>query len=80
MTVEDSGSGGRLDFAVRIGGRVFLFEFKMEVRSAPGAALAQIKARGYAEKYRRLGEPIHLVGVEFSLEARNVSRFEAELA
>lgn len=25
--------------------------------------LAQIKARGYAEKYRDRNEPIHLVGV-----------------
>ena len=80
MTVEDSGSRGRLDMAVRAAGRVYLFEFKVVERAGPGAAMAQLKERGYADKYRHLGEPIHLVAVEFSAETRNVARFEAELA
>ena len=42
--------------------------------------MAQLKARRYADKYRDLGEPIHLVGVEFSREARNVVGFEVERA
>jgi hypothetical protein len=41
-----------------------------------GAALAQLKERGYAEKYRGRGEPVHLIGVEFSRETRNVTAFE----
>ena len=32
----------------------------------------------FAEKYRARGEPIHLVGVEFSRESRNVVGFEVE--
>ena len=40
-----------------------------------GAALEQLRARGYAEKYRASGEPIHLIGVEFSREARNIAAF-----
>ena len=80
VTVEDSGSRGRLDMAVRAGGRVYLFEFKVLERAGPGAAMAQLKARGYADKYRHLGQPVHLVGVEFSAETRNVAGFEAELA
>jgi len=43
-----------------------------------GRALAQIKARGYADKYRALGQPIHLIGVEFSKESRTVVGFEVE--
>ena len=39
-------------------------------------AVEQPRARGYADKYRALGEPIHLVGVEFSREVRNVVSFE----
>ena len=77
---EDTGSGGRLDMTVRAGGRVYLFEFKVVERAGPGAALAQLRERGYADKYRHLGKPLHLVGVEFSEKARNVVRFEAELA
>ena len=78
ITVEDSTSRGRLDMAVRFGGRVYLFELKVVEQAGPGAALAQLKTRGYADKYRALGEPIHLVGVEFSRESRNVTAFEVE--
>ena len=42
--------------------------------------MAQLKERRYADKYRRLGEPIHLVAVEFSAETRNVEASEAERA
>ena len=80
VTVEDSGSGGRLDMAVRAGGRVYLFEFKVLERAGRGAAMAQLKQRGYADKYRDLGEPVHFVAVEFSAATRNVVGFEAEPA
>ena len=76
VTVEDSSSGGRLDMAVRCDGRVYLFEFKVVEQAGAGAALAQLRERGYADKYRGSGEPIHLVGVEFSRESRNVVAFE----
>ncbi len=76
ITVEDSSSHGRLDMAVRTGGHVYLFEFKVAELSPPGSALAQLRARGYADKYRGRGEPIHLVGIEFSRETRNVTAFE----
>ena len=78
VTVEDSGSRGRADMAVRAGGRVYLFEFKVLEQAGPGAALAQLKARGYADKYRAPGIPLHLVGVEFSAASRNVVAFEHE--
>ena len=45
-----------------------------------GAALAQLRARGYADKYRASGEPIHLIGVEFSREARTIAAFEVARA
>ena len=80
VRVEDSGSRGRLDMAVRAGGRVYLFEFKVVERAGRGAAMAQLRERGYADKYRHLGEPVHLVAVEFSAETRNVAGFEAEPA
>ena len=80
VTVEDSSSHGRLDMAVRCAGHVYLFEFKVVELAPEGAAMSQLKARRYADKYRDLGEPIHLVGVEFSREARNVVAFEVERA
>ena len=80
VTVEDSSNRGRADMAVRFGGNVYLFEFKVVEQATAGAALAQLKQRGYADKYRALGEPIHLIGVEFSKETRNVTAFEVERA
>ena len=76
ISVEESSSHGRLDMAVRTGGHVYLFEFKVVEMAPPGAALAQLLERGYADKYRARGEPIHLIGVEFSRDTRNVTTFE----
>ena len=80
VTVEDSSNRGRADMAVRFAGNVYLFEFKVVEQAAEGAALAQLRERGYADKYRASGEPIHLIGVEFSRDARNVTAFEVEPA
>ena len=76
ITVEESSSHGRLDMAVRAGGQVYLFEFKVVELAPPGSALAQLRERDYAAKYRSRGEPIHLIGVEFSRKTRNVTAFE----
>ena len=80
VTVEDSSSRGRADLAVRAGGQVYVFEFKVVEQAGPGAALAQLQARGYADKYRGAGAPVHLVGVEFSSASRNVVAFDHETA
>ena len=80
VRAEESVSGCVLDMAVLVRGRVYLFEFKVCNGAPEGAALAQMKERRYAEKYRHLGEPIHLVGVEFDSTDRNVAVFETELA
>ena len=75
-TVEESSSHGRLDMAVRTGGHVYLFEFKVVEMAPPGSALTQLRERDYAARYRGRGEPIHLIGVEFSRQTRNVTAFE----
>ena len=80
VRVEESTSHGRLDMAVLFNGQVCLFEFKTVEKAPEGAALAQIKEKGYADKYRHLGQPIHLVGVEFSRKERNVAAFAVERA
>ena len=77
---EDSGSRGRADMALRFNGRVYLFEFKVVESGPEDMALAQLKAQGYADKYRHLGLPVHLIGVEFSREERNIVAFPVETA
>ncbi|WP_446007811.1 PD-(D/E)XK nuclease domain-containing protein [Candidatus Electrothrix sp.] len=76
IVLEESSNKGRLDMAVRFNQQVYLFEFKVIELVPEGLVLAQIKERGYAEKYR--GQPIHLIGVEFSRKQRTVVGFEVE--
>ena len=80
VTVEESSNRGRLDMAVRTGSHIYLFEFKAWQGNRSESALAQLKERDYAAKYRHLGLPIHLVGVEFNAQTRNVEVLESALA
>jgi hypothetical protein len=75
---EDVTNQGKLDMAVKFNGQVYLFEFKVVEDAAEGKALAQIKEKKYADKYRALHQPIHLIGIEFSKKARNLAGFETE--
>ena len=59
---------------------VHLYEFKVVDRGREGPALAQIRERGYADKYQHLGVPIRLIGMEFGREERNIVGFEFETA
>jgi hypothetical protein len=78
LRVEDATSHGRIDLTLLHAGQVFLFEFKVVEQQASGEALRQLQARGYADKYRARGEPIHLIGIEFSRAQRNVVGFAVE--
>jgi len=78
ITLEDATNQGRIDMTVRFEGRIYLFEFKVVDLAPEGRALQQIKDRRYAEKYRALGQPIALIGVEFSRTERNIVGYEVE--
>lgn len=56
--------------------QVYLFEFKVVELVPEGKALEQLKTKNYAEKYQSLNQPIHLIGIEFSKEERNLVGFE----
>ena len=76
ITVEDSSSHGRVDMAVHFNDNVYLFEFKVVELASEGTAMAQLKEKRYADKYRGLDQPIHLIAVEFSKNTRNITAFE----
>jgi len=78
IRLEDPTSVGRIDMSVLFGGHVFLFEFKVVELEPKGQALQQIKDMAYADKYQARGEPIHLIGVEFSKVSRNIVGFGVE--
>ena len=77
LRVEDASSHGRSDMVVFHGGQVFVLEFKMaeedgETAAVMERAMVQMRERGYGEKYRDRGEPIHLVGMVFGRKERNL--------
>ena len=82
---EEASSHGRADMAVLTDGQVFLFEFKMaetteETETALETALAQIRGRGYAEKYRDRREPIHLIAIACGRADRSLLDIRVEPA
>ena len=73
---EESTSRGRLDMAVFFKENIYIFEFKVNELTQSSRALKQIKEKKYHEKYT--GREIYLIGVEFSKQDRNITRFEWE--
>ena len=80
LIAEDSSAAGRADMTVRTDHGIYLFEFKVVDTTPTGQALRQLKQRDYASKYRHLRRPIHLLGLEFSREQRNLAAFQVERA
>ena len=69
---------GRVDAVVETPCGIYVFEFKLNGTAA--AALAQIKEKGYHEKYLRRGKKVTLAGVAFDAEMRNLSDRKIEVA
>ncbi len=78
LIAEESSSAGRADMTVRFDGRIYLFEFKTVDKEPTGEAMRQLREKGYADKYRSLGQPVRLIAVEFSKHDRNLAAFEVE--
>ncbi|MEZ5480574.1 MAG: PD-(D/E)XK nuclease domain-containing protein, partial [Thiolinea sp.] len=78
VTLEDVTNLGRIDMTLRFNGQIYIFEFKVVELAPDGGALQQIRHKAYADKYRDLQQPIHLIGVEFSRDTRNIAGFEWE--
>lgn len=66
---------GRMDAVVETKDTVFIFEFKLD--GSADEALAQIKERGYEEKYG-LRDAVYLIGVNFGAQERGVVDWHVE--
>ncbi len=83
VRVEESTSRGRSDMALIHGDQVFVMEFKVVEdesgkESALEQAMAQIQEKGYSEKYRSQGQPIHHIALAFGRTERNLLGMRVE--
>jgi hypothetical protein len=78
IRVEDATNKGRIDMTVLFNNHIYIIEFKVVDDKATGEAMAQIKSKDYAVKYKFLAKPIHLIGVEFGKADKSVVGFEVE--
>ena len=74
IIAEDVTNLGRIDLTVKINNNIYIIEFKVDEKDA----LKQIKEKNYAQKYLNEDKNIYLVGIEFSKEDKNISKFEFE--
>ena len=75
IIAEDVTNKGRIDLTIRLGGYIYIIEFKVD---GNGKALQQIKNKNYHAKYQDTGEQLYLIGIDFSSEKRNISKLEWE--
>jgi len=67
---------GRLDMMVRYPDKIFIFEFK--AGASAEKAIAQIKEKGYHERFLKEDKPIYLFGVSFDPQERKVKEVKWE--
>lgn len=72
---EDPTNLGRMDAVLETEKRIYIMEFKM---GSEQEALAQIKEKGYHEKYMNSGKEIILAGISFDPEKRNIGVWTTE--
>ncbi len=77
VRVEEATRHGRSDLVLLHAGQVFVMEFKVvedegQADAALDRALMQIRDKGYSEKYRNQGKPIHHVAMVFGGKQRNL--------
>ncbi len=78
IRAEVSGARGVCGAIVETPRHAYVMEFK---RDSPAAdALGQVKAKGYADRFASAAKGVHLVGVSFSTETRDVGEWVEELA
>jgi hypothetical protein len=76
---EDVTNQGRIDLTVKLPQAIVILEFKRISGDKPtGEALAQLKAKAYADKYRTHGLPVYLLGIELSSATRNLVGWDVE--
>lgn len=76
VVAEDLSSRGRADLTLKMPRGIYIIELKYN--DTADAAIAQIRQRGYADKYALDGRPVTKVGIAFSSEERNICDWKCE--
>lgn len=76
FTMEDVQANGRADIVAKHPAMVCVFELKVD--EPLDAAFAQIRERGYAERFRADPRPVWLIGLCFDQETRHLVDFAAK--
>jgi len=74
IIAEDVTNSGRIDLTILLNEKVYILEFKMGKEDA----LAQIKAKAYAQKYRSAEKEVYLIGINFDEKVKNIQGFAWE--
>lgn len=74
VNLERHSARGSADMVIETDNYIYIFEFKVD--KSPEAALRQIEERGYALPFAKDKRAVFKVGVEFSLEHRNILRWK----
>ena len=81
VSSEEGTLKGRIDTVVEKKNTIYIAELKVD--GSAEKALAQIKEKGYGEKYRkeaeRKGKRLHLLGINFSSKERMISDWMEEV-
>ena len=77
IIAEDATNRGRIDLTLKVPGRTYIIEFKVDMPAE--AAMHQIRTKKYYEKYRAEGVEICLVGIHFSSAEKNIASLEWSL-
>ncbi|MGB3851866.1 MAG: AAA family ATPase [Tunicatimonas sp.] len=77
VQVEVSQAHGRPDAVVHTANTIYVMEFKLDEEAAE--ALAQIKAKGYAQPYLNQGKAVKAIGIRFSSEQKQLNAWVEEV-
>lgn len=69
-------SRGRIDLIMEFQDKIYIIEFKCN--QSADTALKQIHEKEYASPHRQSGKAIHLMGINFDTDKRNISEWKHE--
>ena len=77
ITTEDPTNIGRIDAVITCHKYIYIIEFKFN--QSADVAIEQIRNNKYWEKYFTQGKEIHLLGINFSTEQKNIVEWKDEI-